>query len=184
MIFGRTIFFIVLLAIIITPFIGYKLWWIAGSKETTGTMRFVGKEYSGQLVRQYAVIRFFVGKDTFWFHGVDNMVFDKGQTVPVRYRKENPSDAHVNGFSGIWIEPLIYASPFLLVLIIVFLHPDLVPRQSRIRIADQTALRICCFILMTGHHVNLIHHIACTFCTESKKHVTMVSLTNLSPHPY
>ncbi|MBE7170554.1 MAG: hypothetical protein INR73_08185 [Williamsia sp.] len=134
MIFTRSLFFIFIFSITVAPFIVYKLFWILRSKQTAGIASFTSKEYLGQLPRQFAVIKFYVNKDTIWFHGIDNQLFAKGQPVQVRYQRSNPSDARVDNFKGLWIDTLIYISPALLVIIIAYLHPDLVPRGSKIRI--------------------------------------------------
>ena len=130
----RTCFFIAIFTFTVFPFIGYKLLWIFSSKETAGVTRFTGKDYLGQLSRKFTVIRFYVDKDTIWFHSLDNQLFAKDQTVQVRYQPNNPSDARVNNFAGLWVDTLIIISPFFLVVIITYLHPDLVPRGSKIRV--------------------------------------------------
>lgn len=100
--------------------------------------RFTGKDYLGQLSREFAVIKFCVGKDTVWFHSLDNQLFDKGEIVQVRYQESNPSDARVNTFAGLWVDTLIIASPFFLVVLIAYLHPDLVPRRSKIYLDNKS----------------------------------------------
>lgn len=138
MILTRTSFFIAIFTFTVFPFIGYKLLWIFRSKETTGVARFTGKDYLGQLPREFAVIRFYVDKDTIWFHSLDNQLFAKGQIVQVRYQLNDPSDARVNNFAGLWVDTLIIISPFFLVVTIAYLHPDLVPRRSKIRMESKS----------------------------------------------
>jgi len=93
-------------------------------------MRFMGKEYAGQIVLEYPVISFVAGKETIWFNGDDNLVFRRHQIVPVRFNKNNPTDAKIDIFVSIWSDTLIYASIALLIWLIVFIHPDIAPRRS------------------------------------------------------
>ncbi len=132
MILGRTTFFLILAVVCIVPFAGRNIWWLIRSEKATGEMRFMGKDFAGQLPVQYPIIRFRFGKDTLWFRGPSNIMYQKGELVPVRYQKKDPADARVATFAGIWVTSLIIASPFLLILLITYLHPLIVPRQSKI----------------------------------------------------
>ena len=97
-------------------------------------MRFVRKTYAGQLVRTYSVIIFFVGKDTAWVNSGDDIIYQKGETIPVRYQPGDPSNARVATFGGIWSNTCQYASAPFIILLIIFLHRGIVPRQSTIRV--------------------------------------------------
>jgi hypothetical protein len=135
MIIGKQSFFLVLFTILILPFLVYKLLWITNSVESTGSMRYVGKRSSGQLTSEYSVIRFFVGKDTIWFNSMDNFILEKGTVIPVRYQRHRPADARINSFAGLWGDTLLYIVPLLVILLISFLHADIVPRGSRLRVS-------------------------------------------------
>lgn len=133
MIIQRTHFFLVLFGILIIPFLTQKIVWLAGSKKVDGIMSFVGKKYAGQMVYTYSVIWFKVGCDTIWFNGRNGILFEEGQRVPVRYQENDPEDARLNMFLAIWGDTLVYAGMPVLVLLIVFLHPQIVPYRSKIR---------------------------------------------------
>lgn len=95
-------------------------------------MRFIGKSIAGQTTHEYSVIRFIAGKDTIWFNSPDNLIFVKDEAVPVLYQKDTLSQAKVDTFTGLWGYTLIYVSPPLLILIILFFHPELMPARSKI----------------------------------------------------
>jgi len=133
----RSTFFFLLLLIVITPFISHTLWWLAHSIKTMGSMRFVGKNYTGQIVHTYSVIRFFAGRDTVFFNTNDNIIFTPGEAVPVRYRQHNPAGAKVDMFVEIWGDALVYGGMFVLLVLIVFLHPGIVPYRSKIWMAAE-----------------------------------------------
>lgn len=131
---NRTTFFVAIFTITVFPLIGYKLLWIFTSTKTFGEVRFTTKDYSGQLVSEYSVTKFLVGKNAIWFHSLDNQLFIKGQIIPVRYQENDPSNARVNTFAGLWADTLIIISPLFLIVLIAYLHPELVPRTSKIRL--------------------------------------------------
>jgi hypothetical protein len=132
--FSKNKFFLLLFAVVITPFLIYKLLWLAGTATTNGTMGFVGKEYSGQIVHVYSVIRFRTGKDTIWFNGNDNILFKPGERVPVRYVLNNPKDARINYFVSVWGDTVVYGGIPTLIILIAYLHPLIVPKRSRIHL--------------------------------------------------
>jgi hypothetical protein len=134
----RTPFFLVLISIIIVPFLTHKIIWLAGSEKTNGTMSFIGKTFSGQMDDVYSVIWFMAGKDTVWFNGRNNIFFEEGAAVPVRYQRSHPEDAKINVFLSIWGDTLIYGGLPLLILLIIFAHPEIVPYRSRIRLVFKT----------------------------------------------
>jgi hypothetical protein len=37
-------------------------------------------------------------KDTIWFNGRNDIIFNEGERVPVRYQKSDPADAKLNVF--------------------------------------------------------------------------------------
>lgn len=130
---GRTYFFLVLFSILIIPVLIPKIVWLAGSVKTNGTMSFIGKRFSGQMDDVYSVIWFMAGKDTVWFNGRNNIFFKEGETVPVRYQRDYPTDAKLDIFLALWGDTLIYGGLPLLVLLIIFFHPHIIPYSSKIR---------------------------------------------------
>ena len=143
MIVSRNSFFLVLTAVVLLPLIGYKLFWLAGTRETEGTMYFTGHGNLGSVlgVSTYPVIWFRSGKDTIFFNGNVNIPLKTDEKVSVRYRKDNPTDAKVNSFTCIWGDALAYELGPLLILLIVFFHPDLVPKKARLLIGKKPFLQ-------------------------------------------
>jgi hypothetical protein len=134
MLIRRSRFFLVLFGILVIPFLIQKIVWLARSEKTKGTMSFIGKRYAGQMVYTYAVVWFMVDKDTIWFNGRNDILFEEGELVPVRYPRKNPADARLNVFLAIWGDTLIYGGIPVLILLVIFLHPQIVPRRSKIRL--------------------------------------------------
>ena len=134
MILNRLSFFSILLGIIAFPFLLHKFIWLAGSEKTTGTMGFVGQSQTGQLVHNYAVVIFKIGNDTVGFNGNDNILFNKGEAVPVRYQRDNPKEARIDVFAAIWGDTLVYGGIPVLILVLVFLDPKIIPMKAKVKI--------------------------------------------------
>ena len=111
----KSTFFVALFVILILPFLLHNFFWIVMSREINGSMRYVGKSTSGQLSKEFSVIRFFIEKDTVWFNGMDNYFFKKDEVVPVRYQVNEPVDARINSFVGLWGDTIMYITPLLLI---------------------------------------------------------------------
>jgi hypothetical protein len=139
---NRLQFFLLLVTFFVLPFIVYKFIWLSRSKATNGVMCFMGKAQEGQLVRVYPVIKFSSdGQDTVFFNGNDDLEFKRGDIVPVRFQKNDPTDARINRFAGIWVDSIINASVPLLILLITFLHPDIIPRKSKIVVGKKPFIK-------------------------------------------
>lgn len=134
MLISRNNFFLAIFLLVIAPILLQKIWWLANAEKANGTMCFVGKNISGQMVSTYSVIMFKKGNDTIFLNSPDNIIFSKGESVPVKYQRTNPDNARVNTFLGIWGDTLIYCAIPLLILVMVFLHPDVVPYRSIIKL--------------------------------------------------
>jgi len=143
MLLSRHSFFLLLLIIILLPLPMYKLFWLAGSSETTGTMYFTGHGNFGSVlgISTYPVIWFKQGRDTIFFNGNVNIPLKPDEKVSVRYQKKNPSDAKVNSFTCIWGDTLAYELGPFLIFLIVFLHPDLVPKKAKISLQWKTGIK-------------------------------------------
>ena len=100
-------------------------------------MSFMGKRQAGQFVHVYPVIFFAIANDTVWFNGRDNMVFEEGDNVPVRYQKHRPSDARINLFTAIWGDTIVYGGIPLVILLIVFIHPAIIPYRAKIQLSSR-----------------------------------------------
>jgi hypothetical protein len=101
------------------------------SVAVNGVMGFVGKTYAGQIVHVYSVIKYPVGKDTLWFNGNDNILYQR-EIVPVRYQLNHPSDARINVFTSIFGDTIVYGGIPFLIAVISFIHPHIFPYQSKL----------------------------------------------------
>src|SRR5450432_1560383 len=89
---SRNSFFLLLFGLMISPLLLYKLIWLAGTRETTGTMYFTGHGNLGSVlgISTYPVIRFTSGKDTVYFNGNVNIPLKPDEKVSVRYQRNDP----------------------------------------------------------------------------------------------
>ncbi len=143
MVLSRNSFFLLLAALILLPLVFYKLAWLAGTRETTGTMYFTGHGNLGSIlgISTYPVIRFRNGKDTIVFNGNVNIPLKPDELVSVRYQADNPADAKVNSFTCIWGDTLAYELGPFLILLVVFFHPDLVPKNAKVILGKKPWVR-------------------------------------------
>lgn len=129
---SRNLFFLYLFVLIVLPLPLFKLIWIISSRETEGTMYFTGHGNLGSVlgITTYPVIWFKSGRDTIYFNGNLNIPLKDGEKVSVRYQRNDPSDAKINLFSCLWDDTLAYDLAPFIIFLIVFLHPDLIPKKS------------------------------------------------------
>jgi hypothetical protein len=134
MILSRNSFFLLLFVIFLLPLPLYKLFWLARSKEAIGTLYFIGHGNLGSVlgISTYPVIWFRSGRDTIYFNGNVNIPLRPEEKVSIRYQRNDPSDAKVNTFSCIWGDSLAYELGPFLILLVIYFHPDLVPKKSKI----------------------------------------------------
>ena len=137
MLVRRNTFFLILFIILISPFVVRNLVWLAGSVKTTGTVSFIGRAFAGREMDFYSVVWFVAGKDTVWFNGKNSILFAEGRQVPVRYQKANPPDARLDTFLSIWGNTVVYGGLLEFVLLAVFLHPQIFPYRSKIRLLSR-----------------------------------------------
>ena len=143
MILSRNAFFLLLFGIFLLPLPLYKIFWLATSEETTGTFYFTGHGNLGSMlgISTYPVIRFQTGRDTIYFNGNVNIPLNQDEKVSVRYQRADPTDAKINTFSCIWGDTLAYEIGPFLILLVIFFHPDLVPRRAFIQVGKKPFLK-------------------------------------------
>lgn len=113
------------------------------SVSANGSMCFMGKTLNGQFSSTYPVIKFATPKgDTIFFNGLEQAEYQPGERVPIRYQKNNPNDARINGFAGIWQDTLIYALVPFVLLLMVLLHPEIIPRGASISIGSKPFIAV------------------------------------------
>src|ERR1700754_975549 len=131
----KTLFFIILIVLVIMPFLIPKIIWIANAEQTTGILAFRGQGMSGDQIKEdYTVIYFKIGADTIWFNGLGNIAYRPGEPIPVRYQPENPSDARVDILAGIWGDTFVNAGIPVLILLAIYIHPKVVPWGRKIKL--------------------------------------------------
>jgi hypothetical protein len=143
MILSRNSFFMLLAALLLLPLVVHILAWLAGTRETTGTIYFTGHGDLGSVlgISTYPVIWFKSGKDTIFFNGNVNISLKPDEKVSVRYQVRSPSDAKVNSFTRIWGDTMAYELGPFLILLILFFHPELVPKKTRVRLGKKPFLQ-------------------------------------------
>ena len=146
MLLTRTQFFLVLSISLLSPFYVPRFLWLIHSEKATGRGWFVGHTLEMQgNVTQHLVIIFKAGDDSVFFNG-GGRKFHVGDSVPVRYQKDNPSDAKVNTFFGMWEDTLINSLLPLLSLLILYITParfdPLIPWKARIRLGIKPFIKI------------------------------------------
>jgi hypothetical protein len=132
----RSNFFLAIALMILLPVLIHRLLYLAGTSTTVGRMSFEGMGNAlDQLRPTYSVMFFKLGRDTVWFNAKANLDYKAGDAVPVRFRTHDPSDATLNTFTAVWLGTLLMAGIPLVMLLIIFLTPEIVPRGSRIKLS-------------------------------------------------
>lgn len=142
MLLSKKQFFGILFGLLLTPFLIYRLSWIAGSATANGKMRFMGKTISGQITSIYPVISFTTGADTVWFNGEGDNTMQPGDNVPVRFQKQDIHDARINTFSGIWMDIVIIAGIPSVMLLLIYLHKEIFPKGTKFLLGRKPFLQV------------------------------------------
>jgi hypothetical protein len=133
--FTKIHFFLLLGLVFVGPFVGYKLLWLLHSRHAVGVYSFKGLGEAGDQVQlDYSICWFPLGKDTIWFNGVGNIPFQEGDAIPVRYAVDDPGDVRIDIFPAIWGDTIVYGGIPLFTLLMMYLHPKVVPRGRRVRL--------------------------------------------------
>jgi hypothetical protein len=128
MIIGKIPFFLILFSLIAIPLVAPRLIWIAGSRKTMGVMGFEGRGTAGeQIPLTYSNLYYEEGGQRVWLTGPPGLGYKEGDSVPVRYLR---ADARVDSLIGLWGDILVYGGIPTFILLIFFLHPDVVPWGS------------------------------------------------------
>ena len=141
--FSKIQFISLLISLVVVPIIVFNLVWIFKAKAATGIMCFMGKSQDGQLVRSYPVIMFSsTGKDTIFFHGKTDTQLNPGDHITILYQKNDPTDARINDFDGLWIDTIIYAGIPFIILMMIFLHRAIIPWGSTVELGKKPFIKI------------------------------------------
>ena len=135
MIFTKTRFFLLLSLLVAGWPVGSKLNWLLHSRQAKGVYSFKGLGGAGdQIVLDYSVCWFPLGEDTIWFNGAGHLPFKEGDTIPVRYEVDDPGDAQIDIFMAIWGSTIVYGGIPLFTLLMIYVHPKVVPWGRRLRV--------------------------------------------------
>ncbi len=133
--FTKLRLFLLLALLCSGPFVGHKLLWLLHSRRTFGVYSFRGLGYAGdQVSLDYSICWFPLGKDTIWFNGVGNLPFREGTAIPIRYEVDDPGDARIDIFFSIWGDTIVYGGIPLFILLMIYVHPKVIPRGHRVRV--------------------------------------------------
>jgi hypothetical protein len=147
MILSRNQFFLLLLVLLVGPFYFYKILWLHGSNRTKGLVGFMGHtlELDGSISR-HIVILFKAGEDSVSFNAADNLGYHPGDSVQIRYQKDQPSDARIDEPSRIWGDTWVNSLSILLILLVLFFTParfdPLIPKKAKILLGKKPFIKI------------------------------------------
>jgi hypothetical protein len=135
MVIRQITLFVSIVVLYITPIVVPRIIWLNNSRKTTGVFSFEGMGSAGERIRlSYSFLYFKYGNQKIWFEGPGHMPLKEGSIVPIRYQINNPADAKVDTFYGLWADVTVYGGEPILILICIFLHRGVFPRGSRIRL--------------------------------------------------
>jgi len=135
MVIRQITLFMSIVILYVTPVVLPRIIWLERSQKTTGVFSFEGKGSAGEQIKlSYSFIYYIYRNQKIWFEGPGHMPLKEGAIVPVRYQINNPADARVDTFYGLWADVTVYCGEPLLMLIIIFLNRGIFPRGSRIRL--------------------------------------------------
>lgn len=135
---SKTRLFLLLAVLCTAPFILYKISWLLHSRRTLGVYSFRGHGEAGdQMPLDYSVCWFPLGRDTIWFNGAGNLGLREGDSIPIRYQPDEPWDARIDVFPAIWDDTIVYGGIPLFALLLMYLHPKVVPRGRKVRVTRQ-----------------------------------------------
>jgi hypothetical protein len=104
-------------------FLGYQSWTLARDGATTTGTVIENREVSDSEGTTYKpVVRFEVGDEVYTFEGGNSSsppAYRVGQTVPVQYDPNNPSNAQINNWYEKWVAPVLLAGSGILMALIV-----------------------------------------------------------------
>jgi hypothetical protein len=133
MIIHRNVLFLFLFLLFAGVTILPRLIWLYRSEKATGIFSFEGRGNAlEQFPERFSFMYFFYKKDTIWFKGPPGLKLNEDDTINIRFQPHHPQDARIDNFYGIWLSIVVYGTMPLLVLLVCFIHPHLVPWRSNI----------------------------------------------------
>jgi hypothetical protein len=130
---GKIPFFLTLFLLLTVPLVLPRLIWLSHSRRAPGWFGYEGSHSAGDML-SYSHIYFCPGRDTIWFIAPGGLKRKADDPLPVRYAPREPMDARVDDFLGIWGDLLVYGGIPEIILLFSFLHPEVAPWGSRLRL--------------------------------------------------
>ncbi len=135
MVIRQITLFVGIVALYVTPVVVPRIIWLSRSKKTTGIFSFEGRGSAGEQIKlSYSFIYYMYGNQKIWFEGPGHMPLKEGAIVPIRYQINNPADAKVDTFYGLWADLTVYCGEPFVMLILIFSNRVIFPPGSRIRL--------------------------------------------------
>jgi hypothetical protein len=145
MLLTKNEFFALLLGLVLLPFLLYNMVWLAGSAKTEGRVVGIGQHMGMNIGKStYALVSFKAGADTVWFQALDEN-YKTGDAVAVRYKKSNPANAKTTTFLSLWGDVLAWAVIPLMVVIVLYFSPDMVPKRAMVLVGKKPFIRVIPF---------------------------------------
>lgn len=132
MILTRKQFFVLGILVLVAPWFIYKALWIATSTKTNGIVLYNKEVYLRSMPQSCPIIQFKTNNEVIEFAGDYNLSFKEGDSIAVRYHTSSPENAKAAVFVSLWMNTIVYASIPLLVWLILFIAPGIIPKNSRV----------------------------------------------------
>ena len=112
-------FFVITILILLIPIYGnWKL--LLNGKKTEGIVVKTSKDSMGQLYSIYSIIQYEVEGKSYQMKGIENVEYPTGKNFTILYHPENPHDAILYNFKGVYFNRLTAISIVLFVLWVAF----------------------------------------------------------------
>ena len=136
MLLTRSKYYFFLLLLCLSPFVLYKVGWLAISKPAVGKVLYIDETYGRKIGRQeYPVVEFQTEKYVVTVSGNYNLNYNKGADYPIRYNRFKETDTRLNTFLGLWIDTLIWCSIFATTISLTFIAKGIVPRRKLVAVS-------------------------------------------------
>ena len=142
---GKFPFFLILFFLIGIPMVAPRLIWLARSRTVKGIMGFAGRGTVGEQLQQtYDYMYIPSGDEKIWVNVSGGTGYQPGDSVSLRYLPSDGINARVNSLIGLWGDILVYEGIPELMLLISFLHPQVVPGGSKLRLSRRRPFVYIC----------------------------------------
>ena len=78
-----------------------------------------------------------MGKIRSGSNGASDILLNRGDIVSVLYQRDDHTEAKIDNFISVWGDTVGYAAVPAIIILIVFLQPEIVPRRARVRLGTK-----------------------------------------------